>query len=93
MPDFKTGRKVVMVSVAAMDVLNNLDPPGDPDNKPCADLKPRWHLITAYDQFEVLRVHDPCHTMPPSAPAFASAFQLSASRFVPATPRSRHTRI
>jgi integrase len=68
LPDSKTGRKVVMLNAAALDVLENLDQlgdyviAGDADDKPRADLKRPWDLITAYAKLAGVRIHDLRHT-------------------------------
>ncbi len=68
LPDSKTGRKVVMLNAAALDILNNLDPlgeyviAGDADDKPRADLKRPWDLLVAYAKLEGVRIHDLRHT-------------------------------
>ena len=68
LPDSKTGRKVVMLNAAAIDVLENLDQlgeyviAGDADDKPRADLKRPWDLITEYAKLERVRIHDLRHT-------------------------------
>jgi integrase len=51
-----------------LDVLNGLNPlgeyviAGDADDKPRADLKRPWDLITAYARLEGVRIHDLRHT-------------------------------
>jgi integrase len=68
LPDSKTGRKVVITNAAALDVLKGLKRlgeyviAGDADDKPRADLKRPWDLITAYARLEGVRIHDLRHT-------------------------------
>jgi integrase len=68
LPDSKTGRKVVILNTAALDVLKGLDPlgeyviAGDSDDKPRADLKRPWDLVTGYARLEGVRIHDLRHT-------------------------------
>jgi integrase len=68
LPDSKTGRKAVMLNAAALEVLKSLDPlgdlviAGDADDKPRADLKRPWDLVTAYAKLEGVRLHDLRHT-------------------------------
>ncbi len=57
-----------MLNVAALEVLKNLDRlgdyviAGDADDRPRADLKRPWDLITAYAKLEGVRIHDLRHT-------------------------------
>jgi integrase len=68
LPDSKTGRKVVMLNAAALEVLKNLDAlgdyviAGDADDKPRSDLKRPWDLITTYAKLKGVRLHDLRHT-------------------------------
>ncbi len=68
LPDSKTGRKVVMLNAAAIDVLKKLQPlgefviAGDADDKPRTDLKRPWTMLTAYAGLQGLRIHDLRHT-------------------------------
>jgi integrase len=68
LPDSKTGRKVIMLNAAALDVFEKLDRlgdyviAGDADDKPRADLKRPWAAITVYARLEGVRIHDLRHT-------------------------------
>jgi integrase len=72
LPDSKTGRKTVVLSAAAVDVLVGLprvgvfviagDTAGLPDEKPRADLKRPWAAITKHAGLSGLRIHDLRHS-------------------------------
>jgi integrase len=57
-----------MLNEAALEVLKSLDPlgeyviAGDADDKPRADLKRPWDLVTAYAKLDGVRIHDLRHT-------------------------------
>ncbi len=72
LPDSKTGRKTVVLSRAAVDVLTDLprigvyviagETAGLPDEKPRADLKRPWVAITKHAGLPGLRIHDLRHS-------------------------------
>ncbi|MBK1793548.1 site-specific integrase [Devosia sp. WQ 349] len=72
LPDSKTGKKTVVLSEAAMDVLRSTprigkyviasDTAGEPDEKPRADLKRPWAAIRRRAGLNELRLHDLRHT-------------------------------
>jgi len=72
LPDSKTGRKTVVLSAAAIDVINALprvgafviasDSAGMDDEKPRADLKRPWAAICKRAGLEGLRIHDLRHS-------------------------------
>ncbi|MCV9965740.1 site-specific integrase [Pararhizobium sp. BT-229] len=72
LPDSKTGRKTVVLSAAAVDVLADLpkigvyviagETAGLPDEKPRADLKRPWATITKHAGLPGLRIHDLRHS-------------------------------
>jgi integrase len=73
LPDSKTGRRVVVLSTAAREVLKALprigeyviagDRAGLPDEKPRSDLKRPWAQITKRAGLEGLRLHDLRHSI------------------------------
>lgn len=68
LPDSKTGKKTVVLSTAAIEVLKDLKRIGDfvvagaDPQKPRADLKRPWALIKAAAELDDLRLHDLRHT-------------------------------
>ncbi|NGN44344.1 site-specific integrase [Mesorhizobium sp. CGMCC 1.15528] len=72
LPDSKTGRKTVVLSTAARDVLASLprigqyviagESAGMPDEKPRADLKRPWAAICKRAGLDGLRIHDLRHS-------------------------------
>lgn len=68
LPDSKTGRKTVVLSTAATDVLKDLKRIGDfvvagaDPQKPRADLKRPWALVKAAADLDGVRLHDLRHT-------------------------------
>lgn len=71
LPDSKTGRKVVFLSGAALNVLASLPRrgaciiPGDHPDKPRHDLKKPWKHIRKEAGLEDVRLHDLRHTHAP----------------------------
>lgn len=68
LPDSKTGRKTVVLSRAAQDVLEAVDRAGgyviagDDPEKPRADLKRPWALVCRVAGLEGVRLHDLRHS-------------------------------
>ncbi|WP_438749176.1 tyrosine-type recombinase/integrase [Pararhizobium sp. O133] len=72
LPDSKTGRKTVVLSAPAVEILKDLPPvgiyviagerAGFNDEKPRADLKRPWAQITKRASLEGLRIHDLRHS-------------------------------
>lgn len=72
LPDSKTGKKAVVLSDAAFEILSGLprigryviasESAGQPDEKPRADLKKPWRLVTQRAGLAGLRVHDLRHS-------------------------------
>ncbi|NHT75075.1 site-specific integrase [Rhizobiaceae bacterium CRRU44] len=72
LPDSKTGRRTIVLSAAAVEVLAGLpkigiyvvagDSAGLPDEKPRADLKRPWTAITKRAGLDGLRIHDLRHS-------------------------------
>lgn len=72
LPDSKTGRKTVVLSEAAIDVLKSVprigeyvvasESAGTPDEKPRHDLKKPWAAISQRAGLKGLRIHDLRHT-------------------------------
>ncbi len=72
LPDSKTGRKTVVLSAAALAVLNEMprvgiyvvagDSAGTADERPRADLKRPWAAITKHAGLDGLRIHDLRHS-------------------------------
>lgn len=72
LPDSKTGRKTIVLSVAALQVLASLPRRGDfvisgahsdgADQKPRSDLKRPWALVTRHAGLDGLRIHDLRHS-------------------------------
>lgn len=72
LPDSKTGKKTVVLSDAAIEVLEKIerigiyviasDSAGLPDEKPRRDLKKPWAAITKRAGLEGIRIHDLRHT-------------------------------
>lgn len=72
LPDSKTGKKTVVMSAAALAVLNGMPRIGEyvvagesaglPDEKPRADLKRPWSTITKRAGLGGLRIHDLRHS-------------------------------
>lgn len=72
LPDSKTGRKTVVLSLPALDVLKGLrrigiyviagESAGLDDEKPRADLKRPWAAITKHAGLTGLRIHDLRHS-------------------------------
>lgn len=72
LPDSKTGRKVVFLPQAAVDILNGMtrigsyviasDSAGAKDEKPRADLKRPWASITKRAGLDNVRLHDLRHS-------------------------------
>ena len=72
LPDSKTGKKTVVLSVPAMDILKSLprigiyviagESAGLKDEKPRADLKRPWLAITKRAALDGLRIHDLRHS-------------------------------
>ncbi len=72
LPDSKTGRKTVVLSAAAIDVLSTLprvgiyviagESAGQPDEKPRADLKRPWTALCKHAGLAGLRIHDLRHS-------------------------------
>lgn len=72
LPDSKTGKKTVVLSAAAIDVLKDMpkvgvyvvasDSAGLPDEKPRADIKRPWSTITKRAELTGLRIHDLRHS-------------------------------
>jgi integrase len=72
LPDSKTGRKTVVLSAAAIEVLRDLprigtyviagDSAGLPNEKPRADLKRPWTAIRKHAGLDGLRIHDLRHS-------------------------------
>lgn len=68
LPDSKTGRKTIVLSSAAIEVLKDLKRVGDyvvagaDPKKPRADLKRPWALVKAVADLDGVRLHDLRHT-------------------------------
>jgi integrase len=68
LPDSKTGKKVIVLNDAAVELLESLSHvssfviAGDDPNKPRADLKRPWAAITERASLKGLRIHDLRHT-------------------------------
>ncbi|WP_246318762.1 tyrosine-type recombinase/integrase [Peteryoungia desertarenae] len=72
LPDSKTGRKAVILSRPAIEVIEQIprhgryviasDSAGTPDEKPRADLKRPWATIAGYAGLDGVRIHDLRHT-------------------------------
>lgn len=72
LPDSKTGRRTVVVSAPALDIIKSLprigvyviasDSAGLDDEKPRADLKRPWAAITKHAGLSGLRIHDLRHS-------------------------------
>lgn len=68
LPDSKTGRKVVMLGAAALQVLASLPRvgryviPGNAPDRPRADLKKPWSHVSRRAGLERVRLHDLRHT-------------------------------
>ncbi|VVT31408.1 site-specific integrase [Rhizobium sp. EC-SD404] len=72
LPDSKTGKKAVVLSDAAFDLILGLprigryviasDSAGAPDERPRADLKKPWKLVTTRAELDGLRLHDLRHS-------------------------------
>lgn len=72
LPDSKTGRKTVVLSTAALAVLNGMPrvgiyvvagaSAGEEDEKPRADLKKPWAAVTKRAGLDGLRIHDLRHS-------------------------------
>lgn len=72
LPDSKTGRKTVVLSTPAVDILKSLprigiyviagESAGQEDEKPRADLKRPWAAITKRASLPGLRIHDLRHS-------------------------------
>lgn len=72
LPDSKTGKKSVILSRAAIEVLTNIprhgiyvvasESAGMKDEKPRHDIKKPWAMITQHAGLEGLRIHDLRHT-------------------------------
>lgn len=72
LPDSKTGKKSVILSRAAIEVLASIprignyviasDSAGTKDEKPRHDIKKPWAMITKHAGLEGLRIHDLRHT-------------------------------
>ena len=70
--DSKTGKKPVVLSAAALEILAGVlrmgsyviasSTAGDKDEKPRADLHKPWHRITGHAGLDGLRIHDLRHT-------------------------------
>lgn len=71
LPTSKTGKKTIVLNAPAMAVLSNLDrlgkyviagkTAGTEDEKPRADLKRPWAMVTRHAGLEDLRIHDLRH--------------------------------
>jgi integrase len=71
LPDSKTGKKTVVLSAPALQVLNNLprigayviagDTAGTPEEKPRSDLKRPWAAVREYAGLDDVRLHDLRH--------------------------------
>lgn len=82
LPDSKTGRKTVILSDAALDVLRTLPHAGryviagaEPD-KPRSDLKRPWARISARAEIEDVRLHDLRHTFASIGAAQGMSLQM-----------------
>ena len=85
--DLKTGRKPVMLGVAAISILTVLPRVGEyvflgaGGDKPRSDLKRPWSLVTRHAGLEGLRLHDLRHSYASVSAAprevWASAFQAN----------------
>jgi integrase len=68
LPESKTGKKTVVLNAPALAVLNGLERlgpyvvPGDDPEKPRADLKRPWAVVSKRAGLEGLRIHDLRHT-------------------------------
>lgn len=82
LPDSKTGRKTVYLSVGAIEVLNALPRIGtyvvlgrDPD-QPRSDLKRPWKRIADHAGLEGVRLHDLRHTFASQGAASGMSLQM-----------------
>ncbi len=72
LPDSKTGRKTIVLNAPSLEVLGNLprigvyviagDSAGTKDEKPRADLKRPWAIVSKQAGLEGVRLHDLRHT-------------------------------
>jgi integrase len=68
LPDSKSGRKTVILNAPAMAVLTGLERigsyvvPGDDPEKPRADLKRPWEVVSKRAGLDSVRIHDLRHT-------------------------------
>jgi integrase len=68
LPDSKSGRKTVILNAPAMAVLTGLERigsyvvPGDDPEKPRADLKRPWEVVSKRGGLNGVRLHDLRHT-------------------------------
>jgi integrase len=68
LPDSKTGRKTIVLSAAALELLRACSRtgefviPGAGGTKPRSDLKKPWRAIQRYASLEGVRIHDLRHT-------------------------------
>jgi integrase len=68
LPDSKSGRKTVILNASAMAVLTGLERigscvvPGDDPEKPRADLKRPWEVVSKRAGLDGVRIHDLRHT-------------------------------
>jgi integrase len=68
LPDSKTGRKTIVLSAAALELLGACERTGDfvitsaGRDKPRSDLKKPWQAIKRYASLEGVRIHDLRHT-------------------------------
>jgi len=68
LPDSKTGRKTIILSAAALDLLRACERAGDfvipgaSEDRPRSDLKKPWQAIQRHAHLEGVRIHDLRHT-------------------------------
>jgi integrase len=72
LPDSKTGKKAVVLSTPALEILDTLpvlgryviasESAGLPNEQPRTDLKKPWRLVTRHAGLDGLRVHDLRHS-------------------------------
>jgi integrase len=67
LPESKTGKKTIVLSAPALDVLSRLERigpyviPGDDPARPRADLKRPWTAVSTRAGLEGVRLHDLRH--------------------------------
>ena len=95
LPDSKSGRKTIVLSAPALDLLRSCDRasdfvvPGAGGDRPRSDLKKPWRAIQRYADLEGVRIHDLRHTFASIGAGASSVFRSSAGCWVIRSPRRR----